>query len=410
MNEENLARVVLEAGDGILRLAPTWVAVPQSIGSPGGRLKLVPQDLYAFGVEKGGICERWIASTLHLDLPGAPPDLGLSYIVHEEDGEVKRISLKRAIELLGEEYLGEEVMRKYGGLKAFTKFFDYAGPLPLHLHHRQEHAEKVGKDPKPEGYYFPPQMNFNEGRFPYTFFGLEPGTTREDIIRCLKRWNKGDNQILDYSRAYRIRPGTSWIVPAGILHAPGSLLTYEPQRTSDVFAMFQSKVEERMIPWGMLVKDVPEDLRDDLNYITDLIDWDKNLDPEFKRKYHLKHVPVKDPDEMREEGYYEKWIVYGLEDFSAKELTIFPGKRVIIRDAMAYGMIIIQGRGRIGKFYAEAPTMIRFGELTNDEFFVTWEAARDGVEIENMGKEDLIILKNFGPGNPDAPKLKGLTE
>jgi len=41
---------------------------------------------------------------------------------------------------------------------------------------------------------------------------------------------------------------------------------------------------------------------------------------------------------------------------------------------------------------------------------VTWEAARDGVEIENMGKEDLIILKNFGPGNPDASKLKGLTE
>ena len=401
---EKLIRQALEYGDGILWLAPTWVPRPADIGEPGGRLKLDKRDLYALGANRGAICERWIASTVRADNPGAPEDEGLSYVVFKSDGEVKKILLREMIEVIGDDILGKDIMRKYGGLKAFTKFFDYAGPLPFHLHQKDEHVRKYGKEGKPEAYYFPPQLNFNEGRFPYTFFGLHPSTTRKDIIECLKRWNEGDNGILDYSRAYRIRPGTSWLVQAGILHAPGSLLTYEPQKASDVFAIFQSMVEGRAMPWDLAMKDIPEERKHDLEYIVDLIDWELNTDPDFKKNHFLKHIPVKDPDEMREEGYYEKWIVYGSEDFSAKELTVYPKRSVTIRDSEAYGMIVVQGRGVIGKFDAEAPTIIRFGELTNDEFFVTRDAAREGILIKNTGNENLVILKNFGPGNQEAPK------
>ena len=50
--------------------------------------------------------------------------------------------------------------------------------------------------------------------------------------------------------------------------------------------------------------------------------------------------------------------------------------------------------------------MIRFGEMTQDELFVTSEAARQGVVIENLSDTDpLVILKHFGPGNPDAEPL-----
>ena len=41
---------------GLLRLAPCWV--PRSFLQPGRRLKLHPDDLYAFGLERGGIDER----------------------------------------------------------------------------------------------------------------------------------------------------------------------------------------------------------------------------------------------------------------------------------------------------------------------------------------------------------------
>jgi len=405
LSEERLARQALEFGDGILWLAPTWVPRPLFIGEPGGRLRLDKRDLYALGVDRGGICERWIASTVRADNPGAPEDEGLSYIVFESNGELKKILLKRVIELIGEDVLGKDVMRKYGGLRTFTKFFDYAGPLPFHLHQKDEHVRKYGKFGKPEAYYFPPQLNFEEKRFPYTFFGLHPSVTRQDIIECLKNWNRGDNGVLDLSRAYRIRPGTSWLVQAGILHAPGSLVTYEPQGPSDVFAIYQSMVENRPIPWEVAMKDIPEEHKNDLEYIVDLIDWELNTDPDFKKNHLLKHIPAEDPEEMREEGYYEKWIIYGYEGFSAKELVVYPKRSVVIRDAEAYGMIVVQGRGRLGKLEMESPTIIRFGELTRDEFFVTKEVAKEGVRIENTGNEELVILKNFGPGNAEAPKL-----
>ena len=54
-------RKALEAAEGILRLAPTWV--PRSFLMPGRRIKLRPQDYYALGAERGGIDERWFGST-----------------------------------------------------------------------------------------------------------------------------------------------------------------------------------------------------------------------------------------------------------------------------------------------------------------------------------------------------------
>src|SRR5215510_1813162 len=72
-------RQALEAGQGVLRLAPTWV--PRSFLMPGRRLKLAPQDVYALGAHRGGIDERWFASTTPAANPGAPSDEGLSYIV-----------------------------------------------------------------------------------------------------------------------------------------------------------------------------------------------------------------------------------------------------------------------------------------------------------------------------------------
>ncbi|HMO36908.1 MAG TPA: hypothetical protein PKA06_12780, partial [Gemmatales bacterium] len=65
-------------------------------------------------------------------------------------------------------------------------------------------------------------MNSIGNNFPYTFMGLEPGTTKEDIRRCLENWNQGDNGILNFSKAYRLQPGTGWLIPPCVLHAPGS--------------------------------------------------------------------------------------------------------------------------------------------------------------------------------------------
>lgn len=396
-NAKSIIENALEQGKGVFRLFPTWV--PRAFCIPGKRLKLHPDDYYAFGAHRGGIDERWFASTVKADNgPETLPDEGLSYIYFEDGNKVRKVLLKDAIELMGKDILGERIMQKYGGWTMFAKFFDNMNPLPHHVHLDDEKASKVGQLGKPEGYYFPKQLNNHGGYFPYTFFGLNPGTKREDIINCLKNWDKGDNGILYYSRAYKLKIGTGWNVPPGILHAPGSLLTYEPQRASDVFAMFQNIVWDNYLSWDLLVKDVPEEHKKDLDYIVDLLDWEANLNPNFFEDHFLPPKPVKAIEEMHAEGYEENWVVYNSDFFAAKELTVFPGSSVTIKENGPYGVIVIEGHGRFGALEIESPQLIRFGQMTKDELFVTYKAAREGITITNLSdKENLVMLKHFGP-------------
>ena len=47
--------------------------------------------------------------------------------------------------------------------------------------------------------------------------------------------------------------------------------------------------------------------------------------------------------------------------------------------------------------------MIRFGQMTEDEVFVTDTTRRGGRRDREYERDDpLVILKHFGPGNPDA--------
>jgi len=401
MSNISLVKEALAAGGGIVRLAPCWV--PRSFLMPGGRLKLDPRDLYALGAHRGGIDERWFSSTTKADNgPGTPDDEGLSYIAIGD----KRVLLKEAIEEIGDLFLGAGVMREHGGWGLLCKFFDNLGPIPHHMHQMEEHARKVGRRGKPEAYYFPRQYNIKENNFPYTFMGLEPGTTKDDVRRCLERWNEGDNGLLYLSRAYKLQPGTGWQIDAGILHAPGSLVTYEPQVASDVFGMFQSLVEGRVVPWDLLVKDVPPEHHHDLDYIIGMLDWEANVDPRFAKNRLFHPIPVKPEAEMNAEGYSEQWIVRSTPYYSAKELTVLPGRTVTIKDPAAYGLILVQGYGQLGNYEVETPDMIRFGQMTKDELFVTVSAAQAGVKITNKSDtENLVMLKHFGPGNPDAAQF-----
>jgi hypothetical protein len=362
---------------------------------PGRRMKLDPRDLYAYGAHRGGIDERWIASTTFAMNEGRTPDEGLSYILH--DGA--RVLLKDAIAAEGETLIGDTIWSKYKRWPVYSKFFDNMGPIAHHLHQSEEQAKLVGREGKPEGYYFPPQLNLTEGRFPHTYFGLEPGTTKGQIRNCLKRWNFGDNNVLEYAKAYRLIPGTGWMVPPRILHAPGSLLTYEPQWGSDVLSMFQSMVESQAISRHSLVQDVPESRHGDLDFLVDQIDWERNLDPNFKAKHYIEPIIASGG---KEHGFADRWVVYGTfegeQKFSAKELTVAPGRSCTIRDGAASGLIVTQGHGRTGGMKVDCPSMIRFGESTSDECFISSPAAAEGIVFHNDSDTDpFVTLRYFGP-------------
>jgi hypothetical protein len=63
---------------------------------------------------------------------------------------------------------------------------------------------------------------------------------------------------------------------------------------------------------------------------------------------------------------------------------------------------MMQGHGTMGEWDIETPSLIRYGQLTQDEYFVTEKAAMDGVTIVNKSKTDpIVMLKHFGPNNPE---------
>ena len=238
--------------------------------------------------------------------------------------------------------------------------------------------------------------------------GLEPGTTTSRTYGVASRTGiKGDNGILLLSRAYRLQPGTGWQINPGILHAPGSLVTYEPQVNSDVFAMFQSMVDGRLVDRSLLTKDVRPEYHEDLDYLVGMLDWDANVNPEFAKSNRVFPRAVQRSDDATAAGYREQWVCYGTGWYSAKELTVLPRRSVTITDAAAYGLIVTQGHGSIGKQHVSTPAMIRYGEMTEDELFVSADAASEGVRIQNLSEtEPLVLLKHFGPGNPDAEPLR----
>jgi hypothetical protein len=401
MSVRSSAERAVEQGKGIMRLAPNWV--PRVYCVPGRRIKLHPDDYYALGGPRGGIDERWFASTTPADNgPLTAQNEGLSFIVFEDGPRTERILLRDAIEELQGLIIGKRIWNEYRRWPMYAKFFDNKGALPHHVHQRDEHARLTGQLGKPEAYYFPPQVNNHAGDFPYTFFGLNPGTTKSQLRECLVDFARGDNKITNISRAYRLEIGTGWDVPPGLLHAPGSLCTYEPQKASDVFAMYQSLTGDQIVPNELLWKNTPEDKLDDLNYLISVLDWELNVDPDFREHRFMRPKPVRPLEQMTTEGYIENWICYKSASFSAKELTVLPGATITVRDAAAYGLIMMQGHGKMGNWDVETPSLIRYGQLTYDEFFVTEDAARNGVKIVNPSKVDpIMMLKHFGPGNPE---------
>lgn len=391
--QENRLKDVFDEKQGVLRLIPAFVRRRNS--KPGRRLRLHPDDYYAGDPGRGAVKVRYLSSLI----PGgsdeaAPFDEGLSYISLSED-PAEKILLKEAVELLGAALIGESLWNTHGTFPVHAKFFDFDGPLFHHLHLGFNAAARVGKEGKPEGYFFPRQYNSYEGSFPFSFFGFNPDVTKEEVRRRLELYLRGDNRITELSRAYRLEPETGWFTPPGVLHAPGSLLTYEPQWNSGVTSVFENVTAGEVNSPNLMVNDCPEDKKCDLDYVFSLLDWEKNVDPEYRSHNFRPKVPVETA-----EGYDEAWIMYGNDYLSAKQVSVPPGKTVCVRDQSAYGCVLVQGHGTFGEYHCETPSMIRLGQLTADEFFVSKNRAADGVVIRNNSSiEPLVLLKHFGPDN-----------
>ncbi len=395
MNEkEKMLLARFEEKGGIFQLMPAFVYRKNS--KPGRRLRLHPDDYDTGPPERGTIEVRFLSSVIGGGAgPLAPEDEGMSYISLDGKDTDNKFLLRDAVELLGKDLIGETLWRKYGTFPMLSKFFDFGGPLFHHLHLDFDAAARVGKNGKAEGYFYPVQYNSYTGTFPYTFFGFSPEVSKEEVRRRMELYLKGDNRLTELSRAYRIEMETAWYTPPGVLHAPGSCLTYEPQLNSDASAVFENVTDGERNGFYALTGDCPDGKARDLDYIMSLLDWEKNTDPFYRRHYFRPKILITDTPE-----HAEYWIMYGNSHISAKQLVVKPGRRALVRDPAAYGCILVQGHGSFGEYKCETPDMIRLGQLTADEFFVSKERAGKGVLVHNHSQyEPLVMLKHFASDN-----------
>lgn len=390
---------VYEKGGGVFRMIPVFV--PRRFSEAGRRLRLHPHDYYALGTQRGSIKERWFSSVIPaMNGPMAPWDEGMSYV--DATGNIKdKLLFRDVVEELGAGVIGKELKKKYGTWPMYSKFFDYNEPLFHHLHLGFDKASKVGRLGKPEAYFYPPQLNNHSGTFPATYFGYDPDVTPKMVRDRLLQYESGDNRITELSRAYRIELGTGWYTPPGVVHAPGSYLTYEPQWNSDVNSVHENITSGEVYPYEFLVENCPKDRKKDIEYVMGLMDWKKNVDPHYKKHYFRPPIRCKHSNAQ----YAESWITYANDFIAAKELTVMPGQTVVVKDAAAYGCIAIQGHGTFGAYEMEAACMLRYGQMSADEYFVSEPAALKGVTITNASRwEPLVILKHFANNNPETPK------
>ncbi len=396
MEKKEIIRSVFAKGNGILQLTPTWV--PRPFNRPGNRLRLHPDDTFAMGMERGAIVERWFSSITHVETKMAGPYEGMSF-VNVDDTDENKILFKDFIDELGAELIGQELMDRYGTWPMYSKFYDYQKPLFHHIHHGEEACKRVGVKPKYEHYFFPKQYNNHMGDMPVSYFGFDPSVSKEEIIDRLKDYTTRDTRITELSRGFRIELDTGWYTPAGVVHAPGSLCTYEPQWNSDVMAIWENVVNGEVFSYSDLNGYLPEEDKDNIEKVFEVADWELNTCPDYRERFFHRPMMEKETPE-----YNQKWIVYGNDFVGGKELTVNPGCEAVISDPCAYGCVVIEGHGTIGEFECESPTLIHYGDLTADEFFVSKAAAGKGVRIVNKSKyEPLVILKHFGPDG-EIPK------
>jgi len=396
MKNEKLKSFVIgeiERSKGILRLKPAWVA--RDFLPPGKRLGL-PVEQYEG--ERGGICERWLGSTTKADNKIGVPDEGLSFLSIDSEFEV---TLKDAVETAPELIMGKNYSETHKGLNRLAKIFDYEFRLPYHIHQMQHHTQLVGRNSKEEAYYFPEGLEM--GKEPDTFFGVHPFITREKkyelLLRPMIEWK--DDSILQNARAFKLMPDDGWHIPSGVLHAPGSALTIELQEDSDVFAMLQARVGGKIINKDLLFKDVRKEDREKFGerIILEMIDWETSGDPYF---YENRHTPPIIIEETKTNSSEEYWIFYNTNKFSGKKLVVHPNGRFISTDKGVYNILVWKGKGKFAGIDIEAG-----GNFEKDELLICRDAAVNPSIIENMGKEDLHIIKFFGPDvNPDVPMLK----
>ncbi len=346
MTRRQMASELIRRTDGLIKLRPEFVHrfYPDLNRLGQARFKRSNRQF---------IPERWIGSSVQADNPRSMPGGGLSMLADSREP----IALRDAIKTAPEAMLGAELASAHGAeFRVLVKILDPAEPIIFHLHATDAQVRRTprrfpgyhfGKD---EAYYF---LEAPKGPVPYTHVGLHEGVTRRALIDATRR---RPEHVLELSPSFYQEFETGFFVPAGVPHRPGTALTLEIQQPSDVSTRLHPSTSD-----------------DDFQ----LIDM---------RVSRLAGASVTSRMVPQIESKTDVGEIATI--FPAQTCRKFAGKRIRVNGRFAYRecspivVLIWNGRGRINGRRVKR----------SDEFFIPFDAAARGIEIENEGDELLEIF------------------
>ena len=222
----------------------------------------------------------------------------------------------------------------------------------------------------------------------------------ELLLPYLERWDS--DLILQHSAAYLQVADEGFHIPSGVLHAPGTALTIELQEDSDVFAMLQALNAGRIISKELLWKDVRAEDREAKGerFILELIDWEANGDPVL-----LRATTISRRSRSRARGRTAARSLDLLQHHEVQREEARGASRLLVPRASTPGVHnVLVWSGPAAPYGGLAGPGWRPGSWTSCSSR-TIEPSR-GVEVRNTGREDLLVIKFFGPDvNPDVPMI-----
>ena len=326
--------------------------------------------------------EWWITSTTKADNQIYKKGEGLTNmkLASGESVLLRNASEIAEVELFGS-YKNDWPLVKIldiGGKPVTPSFSEKAEvpPIPVHIHAGNIVEGRAMRPGKVEAYFFPPldvpPYNTSVGRT-ITRIGLRQDVSKEEFKRRLTRFAR-DDSMYDLLRKYAIIPNSTWTIPERVIHAPGPWVTFEIQSPQD---------DWNLASWRMGVRsDEPEfyndrvlrGLKDEDDYIDQLIDWDLCVDPDFENAY-FREIQVLDEGGWGRRYriffhwfYGESWVV------EVGKSVSFPAKEKPI------GAIVWSGAGRINGMEISNPGA--------KEFFIV---PGTSITLENASSSRLIL-------------------
>ncbi len=343
-NVQKLVEGALGETGGLLRLAPCWV--PRSFLQPGKRLKLHPDDLYAYGLNRGGIDERWFASTTPAANENRTPDEGLSYVrCWTSSASPCRPPSRSAVPRSSARRSGRNTSK----WPVYSKFFDNMGPIPHHMHQIGEAGEARRPGRQARVLLFPAAAQQRRQQFPLHLHGLR---ARHDESRRSGNASRIGTRATTASSISR-KPTGSKSAPAGssirassTRPARSALMSRSGAPTFSACINRSSKAAKSHGPCSSRTCQ-------SRSTRTSTSSWTSSTGTKTSTRTSRTTItssPSPSPTHASE-GFVDRWIVYGKVDgeqlFTAKELTVDPGAKCTIKDTGAYGLICVQGVGKI---------------------------------------------------------------